>query len=454
MTRRFVLAIVGTVVATLLLAGLGTFVIGQARARRVTETELRRQAAALAEQASEDDTARAQRLLAALQLVLRLQDVGRVTIGPAGRVVGTPPAGVTVGDLDAARLMAGQVVSGHHRSLVYAAAAIPSARATTPVLVLTRRADAGLRFATTWFLWSAAFVVVLGVGVAVALSRRLTRPIRDADEATRRIAAGELSTRIAEDERHDDELANLVRSINTMAATLERAKGLEQQFLLSVSHDLRTPLTSIRGYAEAITDGATKDPQWAAGVILTEAARLERLVRDLLDLAKLESRSFSLHIDNVDLAAVARAGVEAVAHDEDEVRVSFAGESVTVQADRDRLGQVVANLVDNARKFARSSVVVSVARQGDRAWLSVDDDGPGIPDADLPYVFERLYVAHREPTRRESGSGLGLAIVRELVRAMGGEVGAHRSPSGGARLAVSLPTTTPLPPPAPAQFRN
>jgi two-component system sensor histidine kinase BaeS len=452
MTRRFVLAIVGTVVATLLLAGLGTFVIGQARARRVTETELRSEAVTLAEQASEDDTVKVQRLLAALQLVLHLQDVGRVTIGPAGRLIGTPPPGVTAADLPVAQLVAGHVVSGNHRSLVYAAAPIPGPRGTTVVLVLTRRADAGLRFATTWFLWSGAVVVVLGAGVALALSRRLTRPLRDAEAATRRIAAGELSTRIAEDPRHDDELANLVRSINTMAATLERSKGLEQQFLLSVSHDLRTPLTSIRGYAEAITDGATKDPEWAAGVILAEAARLERLVRDLLDLATLESRSFSLHLETLDLAAVAQAGAEGFAHEDSagDVRVSFAGSTVTVRADRDRLGQVVANLVENARKFARSTVMVSVARQGDRAVLTVDDDGPGIPDTDLPYVFERLYVAHREPMRRESGSGLGLAIVRELVRAMGGDVGADRSPSGGARLAVSLPIAAPLPPPPPA----
>jgi two-component system sensor histidine kinase BaeS len=447
MTRRFVLAIVGTVVATLLLAGLGTFVIGQSRARRNTETQLRNEAVALAEQAAEEDSVRVQRLLAALQLVLHLEDVGRVTIGPAGRIVGTPPKGVDVADLPVAQLTAGHVVSGNHRSLVYAAAPIPSARATTVVLVLTRRADAGLKFATTWFLWSAAAVVVLGVGVALALSRRLTRPIRDAEAATRRIAAGELSTRIAEDDRHDDEMANLVRSINSMAATLERSKGLEQQFLMSVSHDLRTPLTSIRGYAEAITDGATKDPQWAAGVIVTEAARLERLVRDLLDLAKLESRSFSLHMENLDLAAVARAGADGFAHDDAGVPVSFAGESVMVRADRDRLGQVVANLVENARKFARSSVVVTVGRQGERAWLTVDDDGPGIPDADLPYVFERLYVAHREPARRESGSGLGLAIVRELVRAMSGDVGAQRSPSGGAQLSVSLPAASALKPP-------
>ncbi len=219
---------------------------------------------------------------------------------------------MTAADLPVAQLTAGHVVSGHHHSLVYAAAPIPGNRGNTIVLVLTRRADAGLRFATTWFLWSAAAVVVLGVGVALGLSRRLTRPIRDADAATRRIAAGELSTRIAEDPRHDDEMANLVRSINTMAATLERSKGLEQQFLLSVSHDLRTPLTSIRGYAEAITDGATKDPQWAAGVILAEAARLERLVRDLLDLAKLESRSFSLHLETLDLAAVAQAGARRI----------------------------------------------------------------------------------------------------------------------------------------------
>ena len=115
-------------------------------------------------------------------------------------------------------------------------------------------------------------------------------------------------------------------------------------------------------------------------------------------------------------------------------------EVITVQADPDRLAQVVANLVDNALKYARTSVVVGASRSGNEAVLVVDDDGPGIATEDLPHVFERLYVSRHEPVRRETGSGLGLAIVRELVEAMGGNVAAQRAPSGGARMMVRLPT--------------
>jgi two-component system sensor histidine kinase BaeS len=229
-----------------------------------------------------------------------------------------------------------------------------------------------------------------------------------------------------------------------MAGALERSKGLEQQFLLSVSHDLRTPLTSIRGYAEAIADGTTRDPTAAGEVILTESRRLERLVRDLLDLARLESRQFTLDQRPVDLVDVAAATVDGFRPDAETnhlaLTVSGATEAILVQADPDRLAQVVANLVDNALKFARTAVVVGASLSGTDAVLVVDDDGPGIATEDLPHVFERLYVSRHEPVRRETGSGLGLAIVRELVEAMGGSVAAQRAPSGGARMIVRLPT--------------
>ncbi len=246
----------------------------------------------------------------------------------------------------------------------------------------------------------------------------------------------------------DDELADLARSINVMASNLERSQGLEQQFLLSVSHDLRTPLTSIQGYAEAITDGVIADPREGAGVILSESRRLDRLVGDLLDLARLEARTFSLHMQRVDLAAVVAATVVGFQPDaaasgltvREDVRAA-----APVLADGDRLAQVVANLIDNAMKFARTTVTVGVTAGSGQAALWVDDDGPGIAEADRPHVFERLYVTRHEPIRRESGSGLGLAIVRELAEAMGGSAVAEAAPGGGARLVVRLPTA-PTPP--------
>jgi two-component system sensor histidine kinase BaeS len=312
------------------------------------------------------------------------------------------------------------------------------------VVVASRRADAALGQAGRWFLVAALGSALLAAAVAITLGRRLARPIRQIDAAARRIAGGELATRLPEPAVDDtDELSDLIRSVNAMAAELQRSRDLEQQFLLSVSHDLRTPLTSIRGYAEAISDRTSADPAWAAGVIGTEARRLDRLVQDLLDLARLRARSFSLHPTPVDLGEVVRVAVEAFRPDAATAGVRLvvtAPAAVAIHADGDRVAQVVANLIENALKYGRTQVAVGVAVDGNAGIVTVDDDGPGIAPADLPHVFERLYVAGHRPTRRESGSGLGLAIVRELVEAMGGEVRAEVSPLGGARLLARFPS--------------
>jgi two-component system sensor histidine kinase BaeS len=228
-----------------------------------------------------------------------------------------------------------------------------------------------------------------------------------------------------------------------MAEALERAQGLERQFLLSISHDLRTPLTSIRGYAEAIADGATPDPQRAAAVILAESRRLERLVQDLLDLAKLEARHFTMNLEPTDLREPVTRSVEGFQREAEEAGLQIVVRApdapVIARADADRLRQVLANLVENAVKFASSTITVTVRDDGAGATIEVTDDGPGIAPEDLPHVFERLYVASHRPRRRETGSGLGLAIVRELVDAMDGSVRAEAGPTGGTTFVVTLP---------------
>jgi signal transduction histidine kinase len=388
-------------------------------------------------------------LLTTVRRALRLEDVAVVEFGPNGRTDVDLPAGLTVDQLALERLRAGEAVSGTQGLLVYAAAPVQAtvtrsgvARNTTVAVVAAQRVETDVR-TFRFFLAAALAVCVLSAAVAVTLGRRLTRPVRDADAAARRIAAGELSTRLPEPAPGaTDELADLVRSVNSMAEALERSKGLEQSFLLSVSHDLRTPLTSIRGYAEAINDGATKDPAWAAGVILAESRRLERLVRDLLDLAKLQARSFSLHPARHDLSQLAVEAVEGVAPDAAAagVRVVAACPApVPAVIDPDRMAQVLANLVENAMKYANGTVQVGSQAAAGTAMVWVDDDGPGIAPEDRPFVFERLYVSRRQPKRAEVGSGLGLAIVAELVAAMGGTVTAESAPGGGARMVVRLP---------------
>ncbi len=455
MTRRLALVIVGVVITTLLLAGAGTLALASVRARATTVDALRIQAIEIAaniedllegEPAATSAEATRQlrnrlRVLNTLRSILPLDEIS-VLIAQADGTLPTDelPGGLTIDQLQPDRLAAGETIADNEGKLAYAAAPtkLPSGRLY--VVVVTRRIEAGLGAALRLFVWAAVATILLGLLAAYLLGKRLTRPIREASLATQRIAAGELSTRLAEPPSNDhDELAELSRSINGMASSLERSRVLEQEFLLSVSHDLRTPLTSIKGYADAIDDGKV-DPKRAAAVIRTESRRLERLVTDLLDLARLQSRSFSLHLETLDLSAAVHTATDAVAA----AVPGIAFHPVTtgplpVSADADRVAQVLANLVENAAKYARTTVLVSARAEGSWATVTVDDDGQGIAASDLPHVFERLYVARERPERKENSSGLGLAIVRELVHAMGGEVEAGSAPNGGARLSFRLP---------------
>jgi signal transduction histidine kinase len=446
--RRLTIAIVGAVAAALVLAGLGTLLLAGVGARRYAEADLRTQVEDITESLSDGGTilpegADRPRLLTALRAALRLEGVGLLVVTPSGELVGELPDGVSLSAEEEAELVAGGTVSGQAGRLVYAGATFERGDTTT-VVVLSDRIALALGGSVLWFLLAAAAVLALAVVVAARLSATLTEPLARAQETSHRLAAGDLTARVPEPPpTARDEVADLSRSINAMAGALERSRGLDQQFLLSVSHDLRTPLTSIRGYAEALADGTTVDAARAGAVILSESRRLDRLVRDLLELGRLDARLFSLEPVAVELDELVAACVEGFGPESEAAGVSVEVQAspVVVTGDPDRLAQVVANLLENALKHAASSVVVTVAADAaaGRATVTVDDDGPGIAPEDRPHVFERLYVSRQSPARREVGSGLGLAIVRELVVAMGGVVGVDASPGGGARSWFSLP---------------
>ena len=454
MTRRIGTVIVSVVIATLLLAGAGTLLLSAARARTTTVKNLRQQAEQMADNIDEvlniDDSLPAVeqakqlknrlRLLAAMRRVVELDDVSVLIVQRNGQVQGDLPTSLSIDDIHLEVLATGKSTADNRGRLAFAAAPAAGPAGRQYIVVVTRRIDAGLGPSFRLFVWAAGATILLAVGAAYFLGRRLSKPIREASVATQHIAAGHLGTRLAEPPAsHDDELADLARNVNNMAASLERSRTLEQQFLLSVSHDLRTPLTSIRGYAEAIDDGNI-DPRRAATVIRAESARLERLVADLLDLAKLQARAFTFAIGVVDVSAAVHTAADGAAGSQPGISFQpVTTGALTVRADPDRLAQVLANLVDNAGKYARSMVLVTAREEGGWAVVTVDDDGPGIAPHDLPHVFERLYVARDQPERRENSSGLGLAIVRELVIGMGGDVAVGVAPNGGARISCRLP---------------
>jgi two-component system sensor histidine kinase BaeS len=428
MTRRVTLLLVAVVAAALLLAGAGTLVLAGVEDRREARGELEDQA----EDAAALLAFVGRRLPNTLPSVRRVLRVDGVVVVPVDEVPGLSPR-------EEAKLRAGGAVSWTDGSHVRAAAV--SGRRPGEAVLVSRDVPLLAPELTRWLVVVSLVTLVVAALVGRWLSRRTLRPLRAVDAATRRIAAGDLGARV-EVPGDGDELAELARSVNSMAESIERSRELERLFLMSVSHDLRTPLTSIRGFAEAVADGAAPDPGHAATVILAESRRLERLVADLLELAKLDARQFSLHLEPVELTEVVETAAEAFrpAFDEEGVRldVELRGPA-PVTADYDRVGQVVANLVENALKHAVAEVrVEAFATEGGGGTLAVSDDGAGILPEDVPHVFERLY-AGRRPARREVGSGLGLAIVAELVAAMGGTVECRSTPGEGTAMSVHLP---------------
>ena len=323
------------------------------------------------------------------------------------------------------------------------------------VLVVTRHVSSPVN-GVDYFVLVAGVVLLAGVVVAAVLARRLSAPIVRAVSATRQMADGNLAATVPVNSRDYPELAELAEAINTLGENLNRAQGLEREFLLSVSHELRTPLTSIRGYADAIADGATDDIPGAVSIIGSEARRLERLVQDLLDLARLQARQFSLHIQPIDCGALAATVAEGFQPEADTVGVelvSSRGRATTTlwaDADPDRVGQVIANLIENALKFATAHVEVGVERVGEWVALWVADDGPGVRPDDLPHIFERHYSSDRVPARklgvrararhrRRTGLGHG----RRRRRPVAGD----RGPRGphGAVVAPGAPTAATSP---------
>jgi two-component system sensor histidine kinase BaeS len=356
------------------------------------------------------------------------------------------PRDLRPGDLEVDRLLSGATQTGVQGDTAFAALPLTPIGRRTPVLVLTQHVETRpLGQAGGYFLATGAFALVVAAIVAAVLARRLTRPIAAMQHTAGRIAAGDLSARVPLDALPDDELGSLARSIDAMADELETAQGHERAFLLSISHDLRTPLTSIKGYAEAMADGVIEsqpDRSRAAGVILTEARRLERLVADLLDLARLDAHEFSLDARPVDARAVVEATVEGFepAAREWGVRLERApGDRVDLEADPERLAQIVANLVENALKYARSEVRVDLERRNGQVELHVDDDGPGVAPDERDRVFERLYTARGAPSRKV-GTGIGLAVVHELAAAMGGTATCEPLAAGGTRFVVRFPS--------------
>jgi two-component system sensor histidine kinase BaeS len=340
-----------------------------------------------------------------------------------------PPDAAT--ELRAGRSPQGSVDVGD-RHYLYAAR-----RSGDQAIVLLRSSSLDWRPFTIAFVVAAAAGAALAALAAFLLAGAVARPIRRVATASRELAAGGQPAPLPV--TGSEEVKALATAFNQMAEELERAKAAERSFLLSVSHELKTPLSAIRGHGEALVDGVIDPPQVGA-VVVAEAERLERLVRDLLDLARLNQRVFAVSPQPVDLAQLAREAVSRHEGDARRVGVSLAADAdgpAPGTADPDRVLQVLANLIENAIRSTPAGGSVTVA--GAAGVLRVADTGRGIAPDDLPRAFDRFYLHGRYAEHKAVGTGLGLAIVKELAEAMGGEVTVESEVGRGTTFTVRLP---------------
>jgi len=289
------------------------------------------------------------------------------------------------------------------------------------------------------------FTGLLTLLIGFLLARRFVNPLADVIGAAQAVAAGDLSARIAAQARGPGDLRSLSDSFNRMASALERSDRERRDLLADIAHELRTPLTVIRGRLEGIVDGVYPADEAHVAPVLEETYLLERLVEDLRLLTLAESRQ--LHFDRkmIDLGELAERAVDLFRAEADERNIHLSArveaDTPQVNADPQRVGQVIGNLLSNAIRYAPEGgrVSVTVARSPGGAMLAVVDNGPGVPDSDLPRLFDRFWRGEKSRTRAAGGAGLGLAIARQLIEAQGGAIAAANAPRGGLVVSVTFP---------------
>jgi signal transduction histidine kinase len=373
--------------------------------------------------------------------VVRLFSTRNGLLLASTRDIGPLPSSASLAELGHRRPSLFLAASQDQPGRLYAARPVVGAGGVNLAVVEVSR-DMGETLA---FLGALRLVLAGAGGVALVaalvasllLARPLARPLRQMESATRAIATGDLSRRLPVTSH--DEVGRLAASINHMAADLDRLEAARREFIAKISHDLRTPLTAIKGFIVNLQDSAPTEMQTSLASMDEQADRLIRLVNDLLALSRLQRGELRLRCAATDLAAVARSAAELV-----EGRARRLGVALIldlpldlppISADADRLQQVVVNLLDNALKFtpAGGRVWLRILYDENAVDLVVADEGPGLGEVEKERVFEPYY---RGPG---GGAGLGLTIAHEIVAAHGGQIWLEARPEGGTEAHFRLP---------------
>lgn len=285
------------------------------------------------------------------------------------------------------------------------------------------------------------FLTIITIAI---LSKVITNPLIRMKKATEKLSKGDFSVRLQV--KGEDELAELGKAIETLARDLEYLKKERKEFLASISHELRTPLTYVKGYADIARRPNIKKEERNRylSIIYEEAENMEKLVKDLFELAKIDQHSFQIHKEPVNLCAFFKKLRDKMLPAFQAKKMSLiyqCEKNMTVHIDQKRFEQVMMNLLDNALKYSDQGSAVSIQARTEKnnIVMMISDEGTGIPEEDLHHIFERFYRVDKSRSRTSGGTGLGLAIVKEIVEAHGGAVYAASEYGKGTNIVIMLP---------------
>ena len=294
------------------------------------------------------------------------------------------------------------------------------------------------------FILSAGLMLLISSLLSVVFTTRLTLPLRRIAEAARKFGAGDFSTRVPVE--GEDEVAQLAVTFNNMAANLEAIDSSRSNFMGNIAHELRTPMTSVKGFVDGMLDGTIPPELYNhyLGVVSQEVGRLTRLIQNMLDISKLEAGEYQVNARSYDVWESITGAALAAEQRIESGKIQIQGlvpERTMVYADPDLVHQVVYNLLDNAIKFTPEEGIIrfGVTRSGGQVTVSIWNTGPGIAPEALPFVFDRFFKEDRSRGLNTRGSGLGLHICKVLVNLSGGKIWVESQEGEWCRFSFTLP---------------
>ncbi|WP_410512415.1 HAMP domain-containing sensor histidine kinase [Paenibacillus sp. BR2-3] len=312
------------------------------------------------------------------------------------------------------------------------------------VMSSTEQMEQSLSGVRNLLLLSGMGAFLLALGITWIIAQILSRPLLQMQSATRKIAQGELETRL--EIRSKDEIGTLAEAINDLAVDLQRYRDTRQEFFSNISHELRTPITYLEGYSKVVKEQlyeTEEEKDRYLDIIYQEAVRLQHLVDDLFDLAKMEEGRISLVPEWIDLSELIEQAVRKVelkARNKSlGLNINQSGTAIMVRADGKRMEQIVLNLLENAIRYTeQGSIDVYLIYGSDSITIIVEDTGVGIPADELPYIFERFYRVEKSRSRQYGGTGLGLSIVKKLIEIQCGQIKVTSEAGIGTRFEISF----------------